>query len=123
MVYDMSVHLPRQVELFLEAVNLKNEELYDQTLDSIKELINDKKFIKGLDEYEENMTTRNKEIEKNILKEIQDVVKTKNMNDVILKLNQGIKDVNDNNLNYIKTVKTYILAWIKTINEEDEEKT
>jgi len=115
MSYDIKVHLPKQVDLFLDAIVQGNENVLHTTLSNIKDIVVDETFHKDLDDYEKQLDDKIKSIEKKALETIKADSKAKTLDDVINTVNVAVKDVNTEYNEYIKTLKAYILGWVNNV--------
>ena len=123
-MYDVRVHLPARVELLLSTTENPEGriEVYEQILNDIKTLVNDKGFIQDLEGYRKEYDKAKKGLEKKYL----EVVKQSIVGGDFEKLQDGIDGatkgylvgVADETESYVNTVNTYVLEYMRRMKEK-----
>lgn len=120
MSYDMSVHIPTQMEFLLNALVKGDERVIDITIGNIKNILNDDNFTKDLDDYKTKFDKTLAGIEKNALERVKNGSDIKTLDDIVYLLNQvetqRITAYND----FINNVKTFIILYMKMIKDDKE---
>ena len=112
MGYDIDMHIPGQVDFFLQSFNNKNLDGIGQSLDTLMELVKDNGFKNDIKNYEINLELKKKKIQEETIKKIHSI---KTLDEAIIILHNYEEDYNNIYNDYWKIIKSYIIGYFKKI--------
>lgn len=121
MEYDVKMHLPNQIEQFLNGLTSGDERVINITIGNIKELVDDDGFGKKLDNYQKSLDTQLKDIDKNCLQMIKNNAEVKTLDDAVVIINKAKVEAVEIYNEFLAIVKSFILGYIKKVEYEEKE--
>jgi flagellar hook-basal body complex protein FliE len=120
MEYDVKMHLPNQIEQFLNGLTSGDERVINITIGNIKELVDDDGFGKKLDNYQKSLDTQLKDIDKNCLQMIKNNAEVKTLDDAVVIINKAKVEAVEVYNEFLAIVKSFILGYIKKVEYDDK---
>jgi len=113
---DMNLHIPQQIENMLNAIAEGDQNGITISIDNVVDLVKDPDFKAQLDFYEKEWRKKTNEIENNVVNKLKHNAELKTLDDAMEIINEGLQRSNVTYGNYIKTIKTYILRYLHTLD-------
>ena len=125
MKYDMNAHLPQQVENLLNGFAQGDAALLERIKTNIKDIVQDKTFLKDMDDYDKRKLEKITELMNKAKDAIKTMVETKNPDELFVDA-QGILNDLTTALGTIEgeywdTIKSYVIGWMKQLEMKEEE--
>ena len=120
MEYDVKMHLPNQIEQFLNGLVSGDERVINITIGNIKELVDDDGFSKKIDSYQKSLENQLKDIEIKSLNHIRNTVEVKTLDDAVVILNEAKVDATEIYNEFLGIMKSFILGYIKKVEYDDK---
>ena len=117
--YDLSIHLPSQVENYLQNVNDLEDFKIDNSIEIIKSLLQNDKFNQGLADYRKTLEIAINQLDKDTVAKIKNEEGSNSIQDIMEEINKVINKTEKLNLDYRRTVQNYILGFISSLKEFD----
>jgi len=109
MIYDVKMHLPDEIQSFLEGVRTFNEQLVEASYSNIRDLVGDESFKSALDGYDSDFKKKINKIKSDALSKIKTDIDS--FDDVIPMINETVALVGKVYSEYISTVLGFLLGW------------
>lgn len=126
MKYDVSMHIPKEVDGLLEAYRKPDVALMQRCLKNIRNLIKDKKFQSDLDDYAKKRLEQITNLTKKADDAVKMIITTKNFNELYIDVQEMGKDLtlamDSIEQDYWDHVKDYITLYLHEEQKvEDDE--
>lgn len=121
----MNAHLPQQVENLLNGFAQGDAALLERIKTNIKDIVQDKTFLKDMDDYDKRKLEKITELMNKAKDAIKTMVETKNPDELFVDA-QGILNDLTTALGTIEgeywdTIKSYVIGWMKQLEMKEEE--
>jgi hypothetical protein len=125
MKYDVSGHMPSQVEALINSYQRADVPGMERAIDNINNLIKDKKFKDNLKKYDIERHEKITEITKKALEGLREILKEEDTSTIFIDVDEIRKDMfnllEETEKGYWNAVKEYITLYINQEDETDEE--
>jgi len=125
MEYDISIHLPQQVENFNQAYAQGDPEALERIKQNIMRLIPDGGFHKDMMEYEATRKKRIEQLMDDAIKTIRNTTENASGEKTLLSINDTQKQLGDalNSVEseYWDTIGMYMISWLNEQQEQPNE--
>ena len=112
-VYNMEVHLPSQIQNFLDSLTSGDTRIMEISLGNIKEMVKEDGFADTLDKYLDTMEKKTDKIEKDTIVSIKNDPKVKTLDDILVLINEAKKEQIEEYNTYLKNSKSFIISYLK----------
>jgi hypothetical protein len=128
MKYDIGMHIPTQVEALMVAFSKADVPAMERSLDNLKNLVKDKKFLKDLDDYNKKRFSQLDALNKKADDAVKTILSTKKFNELYVDVQEMAKDLtlamDDIVKDYWNHIKDYITLYLyeepKDVDEDDK---
>ena len=121
MKYDIGMHIPTQVEGLMIAFQKADVLAMERSLDNLKNLVKDKKFLKDLNDYQKKKIEQINQLTVKALDAAKTIVGAKSFNEIYIDVQEMGKDLTMAmdiiEKDYWNHIKDYITLYL---NEEQE---
>ena len=127
MKYDVSAHVPSQVEALINSYQKADVPGMERAIDNINNLIKDKKFKDNLNKYKQERQQKIMDITKKALEGLKEILKEEDTSTIFIDVEEIRKDMytllEENEKGYWNALKEYVTLYLnqtETIGEEEE---
>lgn len=122
MKYDIKVHLPQQMENFLNAFAQGDADLMTRIKKNLEDLIQDKTFQKDIGDYDRNRQKKLDELMKKALDGVKTAVQADKLDEIYIDIEEIKNDLNAALVGieseYWNNVRTYVVGWVSQIDND-----
>jgi len=125
MKYDVSTHLPSQIEGLMIAFQKADIPLLERSLNNIKNLVKDDKFHKDIKDYQDKRMKKIEELSSKAFEAAKTINDAKNFSELYIDVeeikNDLITSIETIEQDYWDHIKEYITLYINEETKEDED--
>jgi len=120
MGYDKKMHLPQQIEFFLNGFASGDRVALERVLSNIKDLLKDTDLVKRIGIIDKNMENKIDNVKDKAIESLKTLLESKNTDDLFIDVNEIFKDtqdaLNEIDADYWEKIREYVLK----ATDEDE---
>ena len=124
MKYDVSGHTPSRIETLLAGYEKADVELMERSLENLKNIIKDKKFIKDIEHYDTERHTKIMDIQKKAINAARELLKKDDGSTIFIDIEEIKQDMmrllEESEKGYWNAIKDYVTLYMNKEETEEE---